>query len=52
MALRSARAGYRQLMRTASAVFREDVYALSQAKIKLREEFMKHKDVSDEKKLG
>lgn len=39
-------------MRTAAAVFKQDTYALSQGKIKLREEFMKHKDVGDPSALS
>ena len=46
-----ALAGYRKLLRTASIVFRDDVYAISQAKIKLREEFRKQAHVTDSSEL-
>lgn len=47
----AALAGYRRLMRTANIVFKTDVFAITQAKIKLREEFLKQKDVTDKGEL-
>jgi hypothetical protein len=47
----SALAGYRKLLRTANVVFQKDVFAITQAKIKLREEFLKQKHVTDQKEL-
>ena len=47
----SALAGYRRLLRTVNVVFRNDTYAITQAKIKLKEEFIKQKSVTDRKEL-
>lgn len=47
----SALSGYRRLLRTAKKVFDQDHYAISQAKIKLREEFLKNAHVENEKEL-
>jgi hypothetical protein len=52
MSIINSRQGYRMLLRTAAAVFKKDTYALGQGKIKLREEFMKHKDVTDPSALS
>mmetsp|Transcript_9102 Transcript_9102/g.15388 ORF Transcript_9102/g.15388 Transcript_9102/m.15388 type:complete len:123 (-) Transcript_9102:194-562(-) len=47
----AALAGYRRLIRTAQVVFKNDTFAITQAKIKLREEFLKQKDVTDKATL-
>ena len=38
---------YRRLLRSVSFVFKQDVFAIQQAKIQLRAEFMKNSDVKD-----
>lgn len=47
----AALAGYRRLLRTANVVFKNDVFAITQAKIQLRAEFLKQKDVTDTAEL-
>lgn len=44
--------GYRRLLRSARHVFRGDVYAMDQARKQLREEFLRHKDVTNETELA
>jgi len=46
-----ATSGYRRLLRSASSAFRSDAYALSQAKITLRNEFLKHRVVPNAEEL-
>jgi hypothetical protein len=48
----AAKSGYKMLLRTAQMAFREDHYTLSQARIKLKEEFMKQKNVTDPNTLS
>jgi hypothetical protein len=48
----NGRIGYRLLLRTANSVFKNDHYAIKSAKIKLREEFLKNKNVNNPKELG
>lgn len=45
------RHGYRRLLKTAKYVFKGDSFAISQAKITLRQEFLKHKHVTDTHEL-
>jgi hypothetical protein len=47
----AALAGYRRLLRTANVVFKNDVFAVTQAKVQLRAEFLKQKDVTDKAEL-
>lgn len=47
----AALAGYRRLLRTANVVFKNDVFAISQAKVTLRDEFLKQKNVTDQQEL-
>lgn len=44
--------GYRRLMRLRKRVFAGDQFAIDQARIQLRMEFMKHKGVTDRRELG
>ena len=46
-----AQVGFRKLLRTAKYVFKGDTFAISQARITLRQEFLKHKDISDKQQL-
>ena len=43
---------YRQLLRSVKFAFKKDVYAISMAKVQLREEFLKNARVSDAKELA
>eukprot|EP00611_Tribonema_gayanum_P018664 TRINITY_DN3183_c0_g1_i1.p1 TRINITY_DN3183_c0_g1~~TRINITY_DN3183_c0_g1_i1.p1 ORF type:complete len:132 (-),score=32.48 TRINITY_DN3183_c0_g1_i1:90-485(-) len=53
MAMRSrVMAGYRSLLRTRLVVFKDDARAIRASKMKLKEEFMKNKNVTDAKKLA
>ena len=47
----AALAGYRRLLRTAHVVFKKDAFAVAQAKVQLRQEFLKQKDVTDQAEL-
>lgn len=44
--------GYKLLLRTARSVFRDDKTTMYQARLKLKEEFFKNKDVNDESELS
>jgi hypothetical protein len=46
-----ALAGFRKLLRTSRAAFRNDIKAISAARVQLKLEFLKNKDVSDEVEL-
>jgi hypothetical protein len=48
----NGRIGYRLLLRTANSVFKNDHYAIKSAKVKLREEFLKHRNVDNPTELG
>ncbi|KAG5177216.1 hypothetical protein JKP88DRAFT_170348 [Tribonema minus] len=53
MAMRSrVMAGYRSLLRTRLVVFKDDDRAIRASKMKLKEEFMKNKNVTDANKLA
>ena len=44
--------GYRKLAKSAKNMFSKDVYAFSQAKIALRDEFMKNRNETDSNVLS
>ncbi len=52
MSIPAGRTSYRKLMRTAKYVFKGDKFAITQARITLREEFFKNKNVTDSSKLA
>ena len=43
--------GFRKLLRTAKYVFKGDTFAITQARITLRQDFLKNKDVTDKLQL-
>ena len=43
--------GYRRLLRSTKLVFKSDVYALKQARIQLREEFIKNRHITNSSEL-
>ena len=43
--------GYRRLLRSTKLVFKADVYALKQARIQLREEFIKNRHITNSSEL-
>jgi hypothetical protein len=47
-----SRWGYRRLLRTAQHVFKEDAFAVQNARQQLREEFFKNQNVNDPTALG
>ena len=42
-----SRWAYRRLLKSAQSVFRNDTYAINMARLQLREEFLKNKNVTD-----
>lgn len=49
--MQSGKSGFRTLLRTVKVVFQNDDFAIKSARIKLREEFSKNKNVTDPKEL-
>lgn len=47
----SALNGYRRLLRSTKLVFKSDIYALKQARVQLREEFIKNKHITSSSEL-
>jgi len=47
----SALNGYRRLLKSATIVFKNDAYALKQAKIQLKNEFIKNKNITSSSEL-
>lgn len=43
----STKVAFRKLLRSANIVFKQDLFALNQAKITLKAEFLKNKNISD-----
>ena len=52
MAANPGRAAFRMLMRARASAFKGDTFALRESAQKLREEFLKNKDVSDAAAIG
>ena len=52
MAANLGRAAFRMLMRARASAFKGDTFALRESAQKLREEFLKNKDVSDAAAIG
>ncbi len=48
----SVRMGYRRLLRSAHKAFAGDNYAIYSARLRLREEFFKNKDVANKEELA
>ncbi len=48
----SVRMGYRRLLRSAHKAFAGDNYAIYSARLRLREEFFKNKDVTNKEELA
>lgn len=47
-----SRSGYRRILRSATILFKKDKFALYNAKVELKSEFLKHKMVTDADELS